>query len=70
MLRIVVAMCLVTCLFCVGISGCTWMGRTTGQAVRGMEDSANDFQKGYDEGHGGAKSDTCPKKSTDTKKKQ
>lgn len=67
MLRIAVAVCLVVSLLCAGISGCTWMGRTTGQAVRGMQDGADDFKKGYDEGHGSEPAQTTDRKPADSK---
>ncbi len=63
MSRIVVALVLITGLLCFGISSCSWMGRTTGKAVRGVERGADDFQKGYDQGHGG----TTSKKTTNKK---
>ncbi len=71
MLKILVAAGLVACLLCAGLSGCTWMGRTTGSAVRGVAESADEFKKGYDQGYGvdqNKPAQPAPAQAEDTKK--
>lgn len=69
MWRRVVALSLVASLGCAGVSGCSWMGRTTGQAVRGMEEGADQFQQGYSEGVGRPQSQSSDNKPAEAKKK-
>lgn len=49
-----------------GISGCSWVGRTAGKAQAKLERKANDLEEGYHQGYG----DEKRQESSDEQNKQ
>lgn len=57
---------LVFCLLCVGVGGCSWMGRTAGKAQAKLERKAQAVEDGYHEGYESEKAKTAPPQKSDS----
>lgn len=56
---------LVFCLLCVGVGGCSWMGKTAGKAQAKLERKTQAVEDGYHEGYESEKAKTAPPQKSD-----
>jgi hypothetical protein len=56
---------LIFCMLCVPMTGCTWVGQTTGKAQAKIERKTQDLEQGYNKGYEDEKAKSAPN-STET----
>lgn len=53
----------ILCMLCVVVTGCAWVGKTTGKAQAKIERKAQDLEQGYHKGYEDEKAKSAPQQS-------